>query len=181
VTALPSTGHARPAAVLIGSMGAGKSSVGHALARKLGVAFRDTDEDIEARTGTTIADLFVSRGEPHFRALEVEAVRDALAEHAGVLALGGGAPMQPAIANLLAGHRVVFLDVGLAEAVRRVGLGTSRPLLLGNVRGQLRTRLEERRPVYEALALLTMRVDTATVDELATAIADELARTGVSP
>ena len=170
----------RPAAVLIGSMGAGKSSVGIALAQRLGVSFRDTDEDIEARTGMTIADLFVSQGEPHFRALEFEAVRDALAEHPGVLALGGGAPMQPAVADLLAGHRVVFLDVGLAEAVRRVRLGTSRPLLLGNVRGQLRTRLDERRPVYESLAWLTMKVDTETVEEIATGIAAELAQNEVA-
>ena len=169
----------RPAAVLIGSMGAGKSSVGHALARRLGVIFRDTDEDVEASAGTTIADLFVSQGEPHFRALELEAVRDALAEHTGVLALGGGAPMQPAVADLLEGQRVVFLDVGLAEAVRRVGLGTSRPLLLGNVRGQLRSRLEERRPIYEALAWLTIKVDTLAVDEIAAAIADALARAEV--
>lgn len=169
----------RPEAVLIGSMGAGKSSVGHALARRLGVTFRDTDEDIEECAGTTIADLFVAHGEPHFRALELEAVRDALSGHTGVLALGGGAPMQPAVAELLSGHRVVFLDVGLAEAVRRVGLGTSRPLLLGNVRGQLRARLEERRPVYEALAWLTMKVDTASVDDIATAIALELARAEV--
>jgi len=169
-----------PAAVLIGSMGAGKSSVGHALALRLGVGFRDTDEDIETRAGMTIAELFVSQGESHFRALELEAVRHALAEHPGVLALGGGAPMQPAVAELLAGHRVVFLDVGLAEAVRRVGLGTSRPLLLGNVRGQLRTRLEERRPVYEALAWLTMKVDTATVDDIAAEIAVELAQAEVA-
>jgi shikimate kinase len=178
VTAAASTG--RPAAVLIGSMGAGKSSVGRALACRLGVAFRDTDDDIEARAGTTIADLFVSQGEPHFRALELEAVREALTDHVGVLALGGGAPMQPAVADLLRGHRVVFLDVGLTEAVRRVGLGTSRPLLLGNVRGQLRARLEERRPVYEALAWLTMKVDSASVDDLAAAIADELARAEVA-
>ena len=169
-----STGH-RPAAVLIGSMGAGKTSVGHALATRLGVTFRDTDEDVEARAGSTIADLFVSHGEDHFRALELEAARDALTEHTGVLALGGGAPMQPAVADLLSGHRVVFLDVGLAEAVRRVGLGTSRPLLLGNVRGQLRSRLEERRPVYEALAWLTINVDSVTVDDIASRIADELA------
>jgi shikimate kinase len=170
----------RPAAVLIGSMGAGKSSVGHALARRLRLAFRDTDEDVEAHAGSTIADLFVSQGEPHFRALELEAVSDALREHKGVLALGGGAPMQPAVADLLAGHRVVFLDVGLAEAVRRVGLGTARPLLLGNVRGQLRSRLEERRPIYETLAWLTISVDTKTVEEIAANIADELARAEVA-
>ena len=170
---------AGPAAVLIGSMGAGKSSVGHALASRLGVTFRDTDEDIESRAGTSIADLFVSEGEAHFRALERDAVRDALAEHTGVLALGGGAPMQPSVAELLAGQRVVFLDVGLAEAVRRVGLGTSRPLLLGNVRGQLRARLEERRPVYEALAWLTVDVDTSSVDDIAETIASHLAQAEV--
>jgi shikimate kinase len=169
-----------PAVVLVGSMGAGKSSVGQALARRLGLDFRDTDEDIEERAGATIADLFVSHGEPHFRALELETVKEALADHTGVLALGGGAPMQPAVADLLVGQRVVFLDVGLSEAVRRVGLGTSRPLLLGNVRGQLRARLEERRPVYESLAWLTIKVDTASVDDIAAEIALELARAEVA-
>jgi shikimate kinase len=141
-----------PQVVLVGPMGAGKSTVGRMLAARWGVEFRDTDDDVEQTEGRSIADIFVESGETHFRALEREAVARALAEHAGVLAVGGGAVMTPETRSLLAGHRVVFLRVGLSDAAARVGLGASRPLLLGNVRGTLKTLLDERTPVYEAVA-----------------------------
>jgi shikimate kinase len=140
-------------------MGAGKTTVGGLLADTWSVDVRDTDADVEAAAGASVADLFVERGEQHFRALEREAVRRALAEHDGVLALGGGAVLAQETRDLLHGHTVVFLDVDLADATRRVGLGSSRPLLLGNVRGTLRTLLAERRPVY--LSVATHRVDTS--------------------
>ena len=69
-----------------------------------------------------------------------------------MLALGGGAVLDPPPATLLAGHTVVFLRVGLADAVKRVGLGSGRPLLLGNVRGRIKALLDERTPVYESVA-----------------------------
>ena len=94
------------------------------LADAWGVDVRDTDADVEAAEGRSIADIFVDDGEAHFRALEAKAVAEALATHAGVLALGGGAVLDPATRELLAGHRVVFLRVGLSDAVKRVGLGT---------------------------------------------------------
>jgi shikimate kinase len=169
-----------PLAVLVGPPGAGKSTVGALLADRFGVALRDTDADIEATTGTTIAELFVDHGEAHFRALERQAVAAALDEHDGVLSLGGGAVTDEGTREALRGHRVVFLDVGLAEAVRRVGLGASRPLLLGNVRGQLKTLLDQRRPAYAAVAWLTVDTDGRTPEELVDDIAGHLDRQGAA-
>jgi shikimate kinase len=156
-----------PRVVLVGPMGAGKSTVGRILAERWGVAFRDTDEDVEHGEGREISDIFVESGEQHFRALEREAVARALGEHVGVLAVGGGAVMTPETRALLAGHTVVFLRVGLTDAAARVGLGASRPLLLGNVRGTLKSLLDERAPVYEAVAGASVDTGGATPDEVA--------------
>jgi len=167
----PATG---PQVVLVGPMGAGKSTVGQMLAARWGVDFRDTDDDVEQTEGRPISDIFVESGETHFRALEREAVARALAEHTGVLALGGGAVMTPETRSLLAGHRVVFLRVGLAEASSRVGLGASRPLLLGNVRGTLKALLDERTPVYEAVADASVETDGRTPAEVADRVEEAL-------
>jgi shikimate kinase len=156
-----------PRVVLVGAMGAGKSTVGRLLAERWDVAFRDTDDDVEHAEGRSISDIFVDSGEEHFRALEREAVAHALGEHAGVLAVGGGAVMRPETRSLLAGHRVVFLQVGLTDAAARVGLGTSRPLLLGNVRGTLKALLDERTPVYQAVADASVDTEGRTPDEVA--------------
>jgi shikimate kinase len=160
--------------VLVGPMGAGKSTVGALLARRWDVGLRDTDDDIVASTGREIGEIFVDDGEPLFRELERSSVRAALREHTGVLALGGGAVLSPETRDLLQGHTVVFLDVGLADAVRRVGLGTSRPLLLGNVRGRLKALLDERHHLYREVATLTVdtsgRTPEDVVDEIAKAV-----------
>ena len=156
--------------VLVGPPGAGKTSVGRELARRLEVAFRDTDADVEARTGKSIADLFVDEGEPAFRALEAEAVRAALAAHTGVLALGGGAVLAAETREALAGHTVVFLSVELADAVRRTGLDASRPLLALNPRAALRAMLAERRPLYEGVATVTVPTDGRTPGEVTDAV-----------
>lgn len=154
-----SAASAGPLVVLIGPPGAGKSTVGAMLAERLGVGLRDTDADIEASQGVSVQDIFVSEGEPFFRDLEVTAVARALAEHDGVLSLGGGAVMREETQAALAGHRVVFLDVDLARAAARVGMNSGRPLLLGNVRGQLKTLMDARRPLYASVA--RHRVDTS--------------------
>jgi len=150
-----------PALVLVGPPGSGKTTVGTAVARLLGVPFRDTDSDIEDVAGVTIADLFVTHGEPHFRALEEQAVARALAAHEGVLALGGGAVTSAATRELLvaygaAGGRVVWLDVDVPSAAKRVGLSRDRPLLAVNPRAMLRQMLEERAPLYAEVATSTV-------------------------
>ncbi|HEY6934065.1 MAG TPA: shikimate kinase [Marmoricola sp.] len=166
------TAATRPRVVLVGPMGAGKTTVASLLAKAWSLPVRDTDHDVEAAAGRTISDIFVDDGEEHFRALERVAVRQALADHEGVLALGGGAVLDPDTREALTGHTVVFLRVGLSEAVKRVGLGSARPLLLGNVRGTLKKLLDERTPVYESVA--TIVVDTDGREPAA--VADEVRR-----
>ncbi len=149
----------RPVAVVIGPPGAGKTVTGRALAQRLGVPFRDVDEAIVGAQGRSISDIFVDDGEAAFRALERAASAHALAVETGVVALGGGAPVDPATALLLAGHVVVFLDVGIADAARRIGFDRSRPLLSVNPRASWIAMMNERRAVYERLSVF--RVDTA--------------------
>ena len=168
--------HRRPRVVLVGPMGAGKTTVAGILAESWSVAVRDTDQDVEAAEGRTISDIFVDSGEAEFRRLEREAVAAALATHDGVLALGGGAVLDAGTRELLAGHEVVFLRVGLSDAVKRVGLGTSRPLLLGNVRGQIKALLDERTPIYESVASVVVDTDGRTPEDVAREIDAALAR-----
>lgn len=159
-----------PRVVLVGPMGAGKTTVGSLLAERWGVPFRDTDADVEEAEGRPIAEIFVDSGEEHFRALERAAVVRAVAEHRGVLAVGGGAVMADETRKVLDGHPVVFLRVGLTDAATRVGLGASRPLLLGNVRGTMKALLDERTPVYESVAVAVVDTDGRTPDEVAEAV-----------
>jgi shikimate kinase len=163
-----------PRVVLVGPMGAGKTTVATLLGEAWGLPVRDTDADIEAGQGRTISDIFVESGEEHFRALEAAAVADALATHEGVLALGGGAVLDPATRALLANHQVVFLRVGLSEAVKRVGLGVGRPLLLGNVRSRIKALLDERTPVYESVATLVVDTDERSPEDVAAEIEEQL-------
>jgi len=163
-----------PRAVLVGPMGAGKTTVGRILAERWGVGVRDTDEDVERVTGKSVQDIFVDDGEAAFRSMERTAVARALAEHDGVLSLGGGAVLDPGTQAALAGHPVVFLKVGLADASRRVGLGQGRPLLLGNVRSRIKTLLEERTPIYESVATLVVDTDGRPPADIVAEIATRL-------
>ncbi|MEJ2857274.1 MULTISPECIES: shikimate kinase [unclassified Saccharothrix] len=152
-----------PRYVVLGPPGAGKTTVGQLLAARLGVAFRDTDEDVVATAGKPISDIFTTDGEPAFRALEEEAVARGLAEHDGVLALGGGAVLSAVTRARLAEHTVVFLNVGMAEGVRRTGLSSARPLLAGvNPRATFKALLDARLPLYREVA--TIEVDTDALE-----------------
>jgi shikimate kinase len=160
-----------PRVVLVGPPGSGKSTVGRLVADGLGVEFRDTDGDIEEAAGKTVSDIFIEDGEPRFRELELEAVTRALTEHDGVLALGGGAVANPGVRERLSGHRVVFLDVGLAAASERVGFAQSRPLLVLNPRAELKRLMTERRPHYEAVATAVVSTDDRAPDAVAKDVA----------
>ncbi|HEV7935420.1 MAG TPA: shikimate kinase [Actinomadura sp.] len=164
----------RPKAVIIGPPGSGKTTIGARLAERLAVAFRDTDADVEAVAGKPVGEIFVDDGEARFRELEREAVRAALEEHAGVLALGGGAILDEGTQALLAGHTVVYLQVGLSDAIKRVGLASARPLLVLNPRSRMRKLMEERRPVYERLAVITVSTDGREPDDVGEEILKEL-------
>ncbi|MCP3817050.1 shikimate kinase [Streptomyces sp. A3M-1-3] len=163
-----------PLVVLVGPMGVGKSTVGEQLAVRLGAAYRDTDADIVAAEGRPISDIFVEEGEAYFRERERQAVRSAVEEHTGVLALGGGAILDPSTRELLTGLPVVFLDVEVNEAVRRVGLNTARPLLAVNPRQQWRQLMEQRRPLYNQVARAVVATDERTPEEVAQAVLDAL-------
>lgn len=166
MSASPAAEPGRPVLVLVGPPGAGKTTVGARVAGLLRVQFRDTDRDIEAAAGKSIADIFVDDGEPMFRELERHAVATALREHGGVLALGGGAVLDPETREQLVGHHVVYLSVGLADAAKRVGLARDRPVLALNPRAQLHQLLEARRPVYESVATCTVVTDKRDADEV---------------
>ncbi|MFF3403306.1 shikimate kinase [Streptomyces sp. NPDC002659] len=163
-----------PLIVLVGPMGSGKSTVGGLLAERLGVPYRDTDADIVAAQGREISDIFVDEGEPYFRELERQAVRAALAEHPGVLALGGGAILDDSTRELLAGLPVVYLSLDVEEAVRRVGLNQARPLLAVNPRRQWRELMDARRHLYTEVARVVVATDDRTPEEVAQAVLDAL-------
>lgn len=163
-----------PLIVLVGPMGVGKSTVGELLAGRLGTTYRDTDADVVDTAGKPIAEIFYDEGEEHFRELERRAVHAAVAEHTGVLSLGGGAVLDGTTRALLAGRPVVYLSMDVEEAVRRVGLNTARPLLAVNPRRQWRELMDARRHLYTEVARVTVATDERTPEEVAQAVLDAL-------
>jgi shikimate kinase len=164
-----------PCVVLTGPPGSGKTTVGRVLATLLGVELRDTDHAIEVEQGRSISDIFMDEGESRFRELERAEVAASLVSHSGVLSLGGGAVMDPMTAAALAGHTVVFLDVGIADAAQRVGFNNSRPLLAVNPRAQWNRMMEMRRPTYERLASFSVQTAGRSPQDIAAEIAQRLA------
>jgi shikimate kinase len=165
-----------PLVVLVGAPGAGKTSVGRALAAAWDVSFSDTDQLIEHAENRSVADIFIDEGEDYFRARELEAVAQAVAAEEGVLAFGGGAVLAQESRALLAGTPTVWLRLAPDTAVKRVGLNAARPMLLGGVRSQLIGLLKERTPLYEEVATFTLDVDDLDIDSALSAIAKELGR-----
>jgi len=163
-----------PVVVLVGPPGSGKSTIAALLAARLGKTHRDTDTDVENEAGKPISDIFVDSGEAAFRALERAAIVAALKDDGAVVSLGGGAVLDAGTRAELAGHNVVYLDVSLGEAAKRVGLGVARPLLLGNVRTQLKNLMDARRPLYVEVAKLTVSTDGRAPEEIADEIVEHL-------
>ena len=168
-----------PRIILIGPMGSGKTTVGNALATDLGSHFRDTDEMIVAQSGREISDIFIEDGEDSFRVIEKAVLRAELLSDGAVLALGGGAPISYDAQSALRaiGVPIVYLEISLSTVAPRVGFNRDRPLLLGNPRAQWQTLMDERRPIYEAIATHKINVDGKSedqlVDEVLTAIGED--------
>jgi shikimate kinase len=156
-----------PVAVFVGTMGAGKTSVGQVVASLLGVPFADVDAVIEEQAGKPIPEIFFDDGEDAFRALERAAVASSLAEFDGVLALGGGAIMNSDTRSLLQDHTVVWLSVELSDAVKRVGLGAGRPMISINPRATMKYLLDQRKPLYASVATHTVATDGREIDDIA--------------
>ncbi|HSZ42250.1 MAG TPA: shikimate kinase [Trebonia sp.] len=163
--------------VLVGPPGAGKSSVGKRLASQLGVPFADTDDLVARAAGKPVGDIFVEDGELVFRELERAAVQqglDAVARDGGVLALGSGAVLDPDIRRMIGTRTIVYLEAGFATVAKRTGMDRPRVVIPGNPRGQLRAMLDERRPVYAALASVTVSTDAMAPEEVAADLAERL-------
>ncbi|WP_412077744.1 shikimate kinase [Streptomyces xanthophaeus] len=163
-----------PLIVLVGPMGVGKSTVGALLAERLGVPFRDTDQDVESGTGRSVREIITADGERRFRELEHLAVARAVAETGSVLALGGGAVLHAGTRALLAGLPVAFLDVRVGEAMKRVGEGTGRPLLAENPQRLWQELHEERSDLYAVVARVVVPTDGRTPEDVARAVIDAL-------
>ncbi len=165
--------------VLIGPPGAGKSSIGKALAKELNLNFIDSDSEIEKISHKRISEIFIEDGEPAFRLLEVDVVRKVLSDFEGVISLGGGAPINKEIQEVLeaANYPVVFIDVSIAQAATRIGFNKDRPLLLVNPRQQWISLMNDRRPIYEKLASQTISSDNQKPHEVAKQISDKLKAT----
>jgi shikimate kinase len=154
--------------VLIGPPGAGKSTVGKALAEQLSLEFLDTDSLIEQSTGKSITDIFVVDGEQVFRAIEFQMLKTVLEKVDVIISLGGGAPISEEAQKLISDTdcQVIFLDISLSTAAPRVGFNRDRPLLLGNPRAQWQALSDQRRPIYEFLSDQTIKVDSLSVSEI---------------
>lgn len=161
--------------VLIGPPGAGKSTIGKSLAKRMNLNFIDTDLEIEERSGKKIGEIFLEDGEQFFRALEKEVVLEALKKTDSVISLGGGAVLDSETQSVLKEmKRVVYLAVSISNAAPRIGFNRDRPLLLGNPRQQWLLLMEQRKPIYESLAKHQVSTDNRKVNEVAEILIEEL-------
>jgi shikimate kinase len=155
-------------------MGAGKTSVGRLLASKLGLPFTDSDQVIEQQAGRPIPRIFAEDGEPAFRDLEHAVIAGLLAGPATVLAIGGGAASHPVTRSLLAAMPVVYLRVGFAEAMSRVGGDKGRPML---ARPDIEALYTQRQALYESVATFTVNTNARHLDEIVLDVLAGLDRT----
>ena len=167
--------------VLIGVPGAGKTTIGELIAAHLGREFVDSDHVIEARAGKPIADIFTQDGEAVFRELEAQVIAELLAGPVKVISLGGGALGNIDTRELVQSHVVLWLETGLTQAVERVGMNRNRPLLLGNVRGQLSSLMTAREPIYREAATITVNTSDLDIAQVTDAAMQELALIGIAP
>ncbi len=177
----PTTGNAAPAlsVVLVGPPGAGKSTIGRKLARELGLELYDTDAGIEERTGRTIPEIFAADGEPEFRRIEEEVVREAVLAGHGVISLGGGSVLSAATRAVLRGRTVIYLEISVGEGLRRTGASTNRPLLTGDDPARkYRELMKIRRPLYREVATIRVRTDGRSPGRVVRMI---LAKLGIEP
>jgi shikimate kinase len=149
-------------------MGSGKTTIGKLMANKLNVPFRDTDEVIVAQTGKSVSEIFLEEGEDAFRLLEKAVLRQELLSDDTVLALGGGAPISIDAQSALRAiaSPVIYFDISLASVAPRIGFNRDRPLLMSNPRGQWETLMQERRPIYEAIADKVIDVNGKSEDDI---------------
>jgi len=149
-------------------MGSGKTTIGKLMANKLNVPFRDTDEVIVAQTGKSVSEIFLEEGEDAFRLHEKAVLRQELLSDDTVLALGGGAPISIDAQSALRAiaSPVIYFDISLASVAPRIGFNRDRPLLLSNPRGQWETLMQERRPIYEAIADKVIDVNGKSEDDI---------------
>ena len=164
--------------VFVGVPGAGKTTVGKLLAKELDFKFFDSDQVIETKAGKSVSDIFTQDGEPAFRKLEHDVITELLDSTDSVLALGGGSLGNTETRNNVQQATVVWLVAGLAQAVDRVGMNRNRPLLLGNVRGQLADLMTAREPLYKEVADVGVDTSKLIPSEVVTEIVSELRKVG---
>jgi shikimate kinase len=163
--------HGKASVFLIGPMGSGKTAVGRALSRALGVPFYDSDAEVERRTGVDIPFIFEKEGEAGFRAREREAIEALTRLERIVLATGGGAVLLPENRRHLAERGcVVYLETSVTQQADRVRHGRNRPLLQqqqGDIAGRLGELMDVRSPLYSEIADLTVSTDGRRVPAVA--------------
>lgn len=168
---------------LIGPMGSGKTAVGRALARQLGLEFLDSDAEIERRTGVDIPYIFDKEGEDGFRARERAVIADLSARRDIVLATGGGAILSKATRAVLSKTGiVVYLDVSIDEQIRRTSRSRNRPLLnRADPRPLLEQLRDVREPLYRAIADISINTSGRRVRGVASTVKRELKRLDTVP
>lgn len=162
--------HPRQQIVLVGLPGVGKTTVGHRLAHRFHLSFADVDRVIEQQHRCTVAQIFAQDGEAAFRTIEVRTTCKLLTNH-GVIALGGGAVVNPVIRAALSGRCVIWLSSSLAEGIKRIGHGNHRPLLQNDIATTLARLANEREPYFRGAARYQIDTDGCTIDHVVDKIA----------